>query len=98
VADSPPTFYTPRPDTTPEAEVNALANVYRFILDSRAKKMAAEPAPKPDSCNDAAVVRHTEGVSHVEQRPHRPSEIDHQRLLSPIRERAPKPGLSSRRV
>ena len=47
MADSPPTFYTPRPDTTPEAEVNVLANVYRFILDSRAKKMAAEPALSP---------------------------------------------------
>jgi hypothetical protein len=40
--------YTSRPDTAPETEVNVLANVYRFILDSRAKKMAAEPAPEPD--------------------------------------------------
>jgi hypothetical protein len=96
--DKPSVTYMPRPDATPEAEVNMLANIYRFILDCHAKKEAAEPAPKPDICNDAAVVRHTEGVSHVEQRPDRPSEIDHQRLLSPIRERAPKPGLSSRRV
>jgi hypothetical protein len=96
--NSPRFTYTSRPDATTEAELSVLAAVYRFILDCHAKKMAAEPAPKPDSCNDAAVVRHTEGVSHVEQRPHRPSEIDHQRLLSPIRERAPKPGLSARRV
>jgi hypothetical protein len=74
--------------------LNVLANVYRFILDCHAKKIAAEP----DSCNDAAIVRNTEGVSHVDQRPDRPSELDHQRLLSPIRERTPKPGLSSRRV
>jgi hypothetical protein len=40
--------YEPRSDTTPEAELNALANVYRFILDCHAKKMAAEPAPEPD--------------------------------------------------
>jgi hypothetical protein len=40
--------YTSRPDATPEAKLNVLANVYRFILDRRAKKMAAEPAPKPD--------------------------------------------------
>jgi len=40
--------YSSRPDTTPGAEVNVLANVYRFILDSRAKKKAAEPAPEPD--------------------------------------------------
>jgi hypothetical protein len=39
-----------------------------------------------------------EEVSHVDQRPDRPSEIDqdYQKLLSPIHERAPKPGLSSR--
>jgi hypothetical protein len=48
----PGIVYTPRPDdATPEAaELNVLANVYRFILDCHAKKMAAEP----DSCNDAA--------------------------------------------
>jgi hypothetical protein len=40
--------YTPRPDATPEAEVNVLANVYRFTLDCHAKKEAAEPAPEPD--------------------------------------------------
>jgi hypothetical protein len=55
--------------------LSALAAVYRFILDSHAKKMAAEPTPEPDSCSDAAIVRHTEGVSHVEQRPAKQSEI-----------------------
>ena len=30
--DNPSLTYTPRPDTTPEAEVNALASVYRFLL------------------------------------------------------------------
>ena len=30
--DSPSITYMPRPDTTPEAEVNALAYVYRFLL------------------------------------------------------------------
>jgi hypothetical protein len=63
--------YTSRPDATPEAELSVLANVYRFILDCHAKKMAVEP----DSCNDAAIVRNTEEVSHVDQRPDRPSEI-----------------------
>jgi len=44
--------YEPRSDTTPEAELNALANVYRFILvDCHAKKMAAELAPEPDGRN-----------------------------------------------
>jgi hypothetical protein len=30
--DSPRLTYSPHPDTTPEAEVNALASVYRFLL------------------------------------------------------------------
>ena len=30
--------YTPRPDSTLEGELRALANVYRFILDCHAKK------------------------------------------------------------
>lgn len=67
---SPRITYTPRPDATPEAELSALASIYRFVLDCHAKKIAAEP----DSCNDAAIVRNTEGVSHVDQRPDRPSE------------------------
>jgi hypothetical protein len=52
-----------------------LANVYRFILDCHAKKMAAEPALAPDSRNDAAIVRTTEEVSHVEHRHDRSSQI-----------------------
>ncbi len=35
--------YTPRPDATPEGEINALAAVYRLILDS--KKAAPESRP-----------------------------------------------------
>jgi hypothetical protein len=30
--DNPSLTYTPHPDTTPEAQVNALASVYRFLL------------------------------------------------------------------
>jgi hypothetical protein len=33
---------------TPEAEVSALANVYRFVLDCHAKKEAA-PESRPDA-------------------------------------------------
>ena len=36
--DSPRITYTSRPDATPEAELNVLADVYRFILDCHAKK------------------------------------------------------------
>jgi hypothetical protein len=39
--------YTPHFDTTPEAELSALTNVYRFILDCHAKKEAA-PDSRPD--------------------------------------------------
>jgi hypothetical protein len=57
-----------RPD--PDYCIRALA-----MLLEKPVKEAVEPAPEPDSCNDAAIVRNTEGVSHVEQRPDRPSEI-----------------------
>ena len=41
--------YAPRPDATPEAELSALASVYRFVLDARAKKEAApESRPKDE--------------------------------------------------
>jgi hypothetical protein len=51
--------YAPRPDATPEAELDALAAVYRFILDCRAMRLAAESG----SCNDAGTVENTEGGS-----------------------------------
>jgi hypothetical protein len=60
--------YTPLSSTTPEGEVSALATVYAYLLRNR---KAAEPAPESDSCDDAAIVRNTEGVSHVDhQRSH----------------------------
>jgi hypothetical protein len=37
--------------TTPEVELNVLAAAYRFVLHCHAKKMAARPAPEPDSCD-----------------------------------------------
>jgi hypothetical protein len=33
--------YAPRPDATPKAELDALANVYRFILDCKAERSSA---------------------------------------------------------
>jgi hypothetical protein len=38
-----------------------------LLLKKSVSNMAAERIPKPDSCNDAAIVRNTEGVSHVDQ-------------------------------
>ena len=42
----PAISYAPRPDVATEAEVSALANVYKFVL-GRAKKEAA-PESRPD--------------------------------------------------
>lgn len=39
MVDSARLTYTPRPDATLEAELNALANVYRYVLfDSQARR------------------------------------------------------------
>ena len=57
---SPRITYTPRPDTTPEAELTALAAVCKFVLDCRAKKEAA-PESRPDDARkdqDAGTYRH----------------------------------------
>ena len=52
--------YTPRPDATPEAELSALAAVYKLVLES---KKAAEPAPEPDGRDDY------EKLANKERRP-----------------------------
>jgi hypothetical protein len=43
--------YTPR-DATPEAELDALATVYRFILDCRAKQEDARPGVPDDAAKE----------------------------------------------
>jgi hypothetical protein len=49
IPHTPRIVYIPRPDATPEAELKALAVVYRFILvDCHAKKMAARPGDPDD--------------------------------------------------
>jgi hypothetical protein len=40
--------YAQRPETTPEAELSALANVYKFVLDRRARKEATHPGSPDD--------------------------------------------------
>ena len=45
--------YSLRPDTTPEAEVNVLANCYRFILfGGNASKQEAAESTQPDGRED----------------------------------------------
>ena len=48
--------YTPR-SRRPTGELNALASVYRFILDCHTRKEAA----RPDGPDDAAIVRDKKG-------------------------------------
>lgn len=46
--DSPRLTYAPLREATHETEISALASVYRFVLDCRAKKEAA-PESRPDA-------------------------------------------------
>jgi hypothetical protein len=51
--------YRPRESATPEAELSALAAVYRFILSkSNASQEAVEPAPEPDGHDEAKEWKH----------------------------------------
>jgi hypothetical protein len=58
----PAVTYVPRHDATPEGELNALANAFKFILfeSSDNKKVTAETTPHR--------VKYREELSHVEQR------------------------------
>ena len=40
--------YSPRLDPTPESELNALASIYKFILDCHAKKEGRPTTSGPD--------------------------------------------------
>jgi hypothetical protein len=65
-----------------ESEVSVLTKIYALAMQKYQEyEKAAEPAPEPDTCNDVAIVKNKEEVSHVEQRLDR-----HQRLSSPIHE------------
>jgi hypothetical protein len=44
----------PRPDATPEADITTLANVYKFVLDCRAKNEAAHESRSDDARKDQA--------------------------------------------
>lgn len=47
-AAEPKVLYSPRTDATPESELNALAVIYRFILDCHAKKEGRPTTSGPD--------------------------------------------------
>ena len=71
--NSPRIIYTSRPDATPEAELNVLANIYRFLLDCHARKKKAAGMTSTDS--DDAKSEKGEGGGYVKQLANKPSEI-----------------------
>jgi hypothetical protein len=65
-----------------ESEVSVLTKIYALAMQkSQEREKPAERAPEPDSCNDAAKVRNTKEVGHVEQRPDRRSETTYPAAL-----------------
>ena len=44
--------YTPRPDATPESELDALAAIYKFVLECHASKKAADPTGDPNEAKE----------------------------------------------
>jgi hypothetical protein len=65
-----------------ESEVSVLTKIYALATQKyQENEKLVERAPEPDGCNDAAIVRNTEEVSHVEQRLDRPSETTYPTAL-----------------
>jgi hypothetical protein len=63
-------------DKSEESKVSVLTKIYALAIQMyQEKEKPVGPTPEHDSCNDAAIVTNIEEVSHVEQRPDRPSEI-----------------------
>jgi hypothetical protein len=55
MTEAPRITYAPRPDATPEAELNALVNAYAYLIKAHGKKTAAQ-TPEPDDRGDTAIV------------------------------------------
>jgi hypothetical protein len=60
---SPRVTYVPRPDAAPEAELDALASVFRFVLDcgDAHRADAMKKATRPGSPDDAEGTRIAKG-------------------------------------
>ena len=54
---SPRVTYVPRPDATLEGEINALADVYRYILDCASKKKAAAECDQHRDGDDGTEIK-----------------------------------------
>jgi hypothetical protein len=44
--------YTPRGDATPESELDALAAIYKFVLECHASKKATDPTGDPNEAKE----------------------------------------------
>ena len=61
-------IYISHPNTTRETEISVLANVYKFLLDSKRGRHLDSSGPRvPDA--SGTIMRRTEEVSDVERRP-----------------------------
>jgi hypothetical protein len=59
--DSPTVSYAPRPDATQEAELNALAAIYAFLLNKKIAEQALNPTPTTttEACKEGKEVAMT---------------------------------------
>jgi hypothetical protein len=64
-----------------QPEPGYMKSAIELLLKKSVSKKAAEPAPKPEGHDATTLVRNTEGVSRVEQRPDRSSEITYPAAL-----------------
>ena len=48
--------YTPRPDATPESELDALVTVYKFILQRHESRKAADPTGDQNEVKEVRAV------------------------------------------
>jgi hypothetical protein len=55
--------YTPRPDATPEAQLNVLANVYAYLIECHHSKKSAKPAQLRPGETKSSMRRKEAGMS-----------------------------------
>ena len=80
--NTPRIILQPKLGITAEQAHDTRACAWAFVFQCwHENQKPAEHTPEPDGRNDAAIDRNTEGVSHVEQRPDRPSEITYPAAL-----------------
>ena len=56
--------YVPRPDATPESELNALAAVYAFVLECHERQKVADPIGDPNEAKEVQDNGPTQRLPH----------------------------------